>query len=124
MQKKTFFKIWKISAIIGFFGVIYWFSAEVPSPKRSLEEVIDVYKAKEFSGIVTKRYIDVKEHGYHKIILNDNGKEEVVILDWEKGGLFNLIEVGDTLNKESGKLNIHLKREGLDTIINMQFSAR
>lgn len=121
MGKNIFFRIWILSAFIGLIGVLYWFNTEVPKSKTKIEQVVNIYKSKSFSGLVTKRYIDKEQHGYHKVILINEGKENVVIMDWEKGGLFNFIQVGDTLNKSSGSLNVHLKREKLDTVIKMRF---
>ena len=124
MTKEQFYKIWGISAIIGVIGVSIWFYTEVPSPKIDPKEIIDLYREESYSGKVLDRYIDTDQHNYHKIILEENNNERIILMDWEIGGLFNFVQKGDTLHKESGSLDVNLKRKDLDTIITMKFYSK
>lgn len=55
------------------------------------------------------------------MFVENNGKTNVYILDWEIGGFYDLIQIGDSIFKKSGSLDVNLRRKGIDTIVKMEF---
>lgn len=120
---KNLYKFWLFSIFIGIVGISFWFYYKVPSPKIDSKYVVKSYRDKSFSGIVKNKYIDENDHKWKKIILNNKitGKDDVVLMNWETGGVFDYVQIGDTLCKKEGSLHILLKRKNLDTLIEMKF---
>jgi hypothetical protein len=122
MKRKQFYKIWGIFCLVGIIGVSVWFYHKVPAHSYyNSDEIKDSYLKESYNGEVIDKYIDEDQHNYHKIILNEEGNQRTILMDWEKGGLFNIVQVGDTLQKKSDKLEVRLKRKNIDTIIKMLF---
>lgn len=84
--------------------------------------VAHAYYNDNFSGKVSKKYIDWDNHGYKKIVLVNQNETREVRLDYEWMGLFKFIEVGDSVSKEKNNLDMRLRRKELDTMIRLNFS--
>lgn len=84
----------------------------------------EYYRNDVYSGVVIKKFIDRQKHDYRTIIIEQENKEHTVIFSFVMGGLYEFIEVGDTLSKKSGTLDLRLKRKDLDTLIKMQIFDR
>lgn len=85
----------------------------------------EYYRNDVYSGVVIKKFIDRQKHDYRTIIIEqDDNKEHVVIFSFVMEGLYEFIEVGDSLHKKSGTLDLRLKRKDLDTLITMKIFDR
>jgi hypothetical protein len=84
----------------------------------------DFFLNVEFNGTVTQKYIDRNQHNYETVILENETLKQTILFDFVMGGLYEFIEVGDTLSKKSGSLDLRLKRRDLDTLIIMQIYDR
>jgi len=91
-----------------------WFS---PSIEESRKEIIHIYKQKEFKGVVKIKYIDSMEHLYKKIVINQKGIDSIEIFNSWVDNIFNLIQLGDIVEKRKGDLFVKVKRGQLDTLI-------
>lgn len=80
------------------------------------------YFNKDFDGVVTKKFIDWDNHGFRKIVLVNQTETREVRLDYEWQGLFEFIQVGDSISKEQHNLDMRLRRKGADTMIRLNFS--
>lgn len=111
-------RFWFAAVIIGIIIVFNWFYKNDKYFLIDQSDIINDYKVEQFNGIVINKFIDIENHSFHKIILNENGKERTILFDNEmEGGLFDYTKKGDTLIKDSGTLKVNLKRKNLDTII-------
>jgi len=102
--------------------VIYLFSSkiiEITSIKES-----DYLRAEEYSGIVVEKFINTKQHNYKTVIIEQNGESYTILFDFEMGGFYEFIEVGDSISKRKGTLDVQLIRKDLDTIVTMQIYNR
>jgi len=84
----------------------------------------DYYVKDEYSGDVINKFIDKKQHDYRTVVIKQENNEHTIIFSFVMGGLYEFIEVGDTLSKKSGTLDLRLKRKDLDTLITMQIYDR
>ena len=87
----------------------------------TLEKAILNYYRSSFSGVIVKKFIDEKNHGYRKIVLSNGKVEEVIYLDFEQDALFNSFQINDTLIKLANQSQILLKRNGSETTIKFNF---
>jgi hypothetical protein len=78
----------------------------------------------EFNGAITQKYKDRKQHNYETLIIENDTFQQTILFDFVMGGLYEFLEVGDTLSKKSGTLDLRLKRKDLDTLITMQIYDR
>lgn len=111
-----------IYLVIALAILCYLVSNLIKSSEGHSEAVVEAYRARNFSGLIVDKYIDRKQHSYEKIVINENNQERVIIFNPEKGGLFNFLEVGDSIIKTEGNLKVLVIREDTDTIINMRFT--
>lgn len=103
-----------------------WFINTRHPKNKDFFEVNTSYKNERYSGRTLKKFVDENQHYYHKVVLNSNGYNDlsdVIYLD-SQIDLFNFIEVGDSLIKKSGEMQVRIIRESenLDTIYQMQFN--
>ncbi len=84
----------------------------------------EYYRNDIYTGVVIKKFINREQHNHRTLIIKQKDKEHVVLFNFVMGGLYEFIEVGDTLSKKSGTLDLRLKRKDLDTLITMQIFDR
>ena len=101
--------------------IVFWGIKNIPSQSDLCKQGVELYKAKNFKGIVNKKYIDQENHSKKTIIVKENENEKTVILNADIGGVYEYITIGDTLTKNKGELFVSVKRNGLDTIVNFKF---
>jgi|SRR5690606_9468421 len=87
----------------------------VPNKKAS-----EYYSEDQYYGIVMDKFIDREQHNYKTIIIRNENYERSVLFDFEIGGLYEFIEIGDSISKNVNSLDFQLVREGLDTIMPMK----
>jgi len=82
------------------------------------------YKDLSFSGVVTKKYVDYKQHEYPFIELRTSvDSTQLISLSNDNSGLFELIQVNDSLTKSSGELKVHVYRCSSDSTIFLQIKC-
>ena len=111
-----------ILALIGIPIILIFLRVVQKDSSISYEEFINRYRTEEYSGLVIAKYIDRDEHNYQKVILKHEYGERILLFNHETGGLFNYIEVGDSLVKKNGTLDVNILRENFDTTITMRFT--
>lgn len=84
----------------------------------------EYYRNDIYSGVVIKKFINREQHNHRTLIIKQKDIEHVVLFNFVMEGLYEFIEVGDSLSKKSGSLDLRLKRKDLDTIITMQIFDR
>lgn len=74
-----------------------------------------------FEGKVLKKYLDKKEHLNPVLITNDQPYKLIIQIDISR--FYEFVEVGDSLKKEKGSLDIRLIRTGLDTVFTIDYGC-
>lgn len=72
-------------------------------------------------GKVLKKFLDKKEHLYPVLIIN--GQPHRLIIQIDNSKFYNFVEVGDSLKKEKGNLDIRVIRAGLDTVFTINYGC-
>lgn len=85
------------------------------------EDVAHSFRNKEYSGLVVQKYVDYDEHAFQKVIVKHEYGERTILFNQETGGVFNFIEVNDSIIKELDTLAVRIIRNNLDTLIIMKF---
>jgi len=110
------------SIVFGFIIIVMWLLSESSKFEVTSSDAKRIFKDVVYDGFLTNKFVDKKQHNYKKIILKDfNGRESTHILDLESGGLYDYLEIGDTIYKKRGELFLKLKRKKNDTIIHLKF---
>ncbi|MBK6284586.1 MAG: hypothetical protein IPF54_19895 [Draconibacterium sp.] len=66
-----------------------------------------------YNGVVTKKFINSEEHNYKTVLLN-NGQE--LWMNWDLSGLYEFIEINDSIMKNSGSYAVKVYRDSLEYI--------
>lgn len=83
------------------------------APYRACRDREEYMKDKEICGIVTKKFRDKEDHIYPKLIIKEsNNKELKLNLVIDKSGLFDFIQVNDSIVKEKESLYLIVFRKG------------
>ena len=123
MKMKLFIKIWLIACILGAIIVFTWFNSIKLSPKEEINRAVNAYRIEEYSGVIINKFVDRDEHNFKKVILNENNLERVILLDIEQGGLFEFLNIGDSIIKTKDNLKVRVIRNDIDTTIEMKFAS-
>ncbi len=114
MSKKHLFIIAQVVFVILFFAL--WFLA--PSGNCEAENSL---KKEKFNGNVVKKYIDREQHLYPTLKLANYNR--IVVVDYDKSGFYPFVQIGDSLIKEKGSLDIRLIRNELDTVFTIDYGC-
>jgi len=85
------------------------------------EHVVEDYYSVEYKGKVVNVYIDKSQHNFKKVDILEVDQVKTIRWDYEKPDVFNFITIGDSLIKKRNSLYFNLKRQELDTIIELKF---
>lgn len=89
---------------------------------HTLTERIRKIKA---SGIVMNKYLDKKSHMHETIIINSNRKSDFMVkIPNELSGLYEFVEVGDSLFKEEESLEGFVKRDSVIKKFEIDFGCK
>lgn len=64
-----------------------------------------------YHGFVAKKIINKEEHNYKTVILS-NGQE--LWMNWDLSGLYDFIEVNDSIVKNRGSYEVHVYRNSVE----------
>ena len=110
-----------IYVVITVIALSIWLG-DIPNSAEQHNNFIESYRIESYSGIIKRKYVDKKQHGYKTIVIDENYIERSILLDYEKGGLYNYLQVGDSVIKKENSLKINVLRDNIDTIIKMKFT--
>lgn len=103
----TFRKIWGLLYVVGITGVIIFFVSQPSDNKICIQQ----YKKEgsiSYKGRVIARYLDKANH--NSKIIEVSSKNNKVNLDWDLSGLYDFIEVNDSIVKDRGSYEVHVYR--------------
>ena len=99
-----------------------WVEENKPNQNELCKQGVLLYKNYNLQGVVLNKFINKENHNDKTVIVKEKyGLENILILDADIGGVFNYIEVGDSLVKKDGDLFLLINRNGRDTIIDFKF---
>lgn len=75
----------------------------------------------DFKGIISAKYIDKSDHNRPKIEIKSSTKTIVYDLENEKSGLFEYVNKGDSIEKLSNSVSVHIFSLSKDTILKLDF---
>ncbi len=81
-------------------------------------------RAARFCGIVDEKYLDKKSHMDETIIVNNKKSEIMMIIPNELSGLYEFIEVGDSIFKEKESMECYIKRESITKRFEIDFGCK
>ena len=99
------FIILNILFCIGFF--IYHYESTDSFFRKKFNKDI----AKNLKGIVIKKFIDKEEHLLETCIIKSENEYERFIFDLDKSGVFDYVQVGDSIYKPKGDSTIVIIRD-------------
>lgn len=81
------------------------------------------YNELSFNGIISKKYINRKQHNYPILeIVRTDKKNQEINLSTDKSGLFEYVQVKDSIIKVPGSLDVHVFRNAKDTIFILKWA--
>lgn len=120
MQTKIYYLFWLALALIAIIFLIKYIDKNALYWARMHD---DAFRQKEFNGIILDKYIDPNEHQNKTIILMQDNIERTIIFNLEKSGIYGFFEIGDSIIKDAGTLQIRVIRHDLDSVLEMEFSG-
>lgn len=112
MIKKILLKAWIILCIIGLVIVFFWLKDKIPLPENITKLAINAYYNETYSAIIVDKFIDKDQHNSKKIILKGDRENRTILFDIETSGVYYSLQVGDSIVKHSGSLEIMIYKEG------------
>ena len=118
---KALTKMYFALTIIGLVVVYFWSKNFTPTDEEQYHSAINAYKTDKYSGVISNIYIDEEQNNFEKVIVNDGENEKVVLFNVETSGIFDFLDIGDSVRKAEGNLYLRVIRGDLDTILRMEF---
>jgi hypothetical protein len=118
----TFKQIWKRWTLISFILVIIFLvyqTMNLPSCEVYYEQEKEIH----YNGIITKKFIDEKEHNYPIIKIDEGEKIIVYNLSSDISGLFDFLKEGDRVIKRQGTNNIVVQRDGKEASFTLDYGC-
>lgn len=112
-MKKNFIYIIQIIFIVLF--IFVWFYG--PTANCSNE---NHFRKQFIEGRVVNKFLNEKEHLYPTLNMTGTLRNYSFL---DKSRFYNFVEIGDSLIKEKGSLDIRLIRSNLDTIITIDYGC-
>ena len=110
-MKRNWIKSIYIGLII--IGGILFFTYTIEKQSSKLPQLFKGQVEKEYIGIVSKKYIDQKNHNNKTLILDRSGVIMKTFWNADKSGFFEYVNESDSIVKNSGSEIINVYREGL-----------
>lgn len=83
-----------------------------PSDKEIALSEFEKMKFQQYTGVVREKYREKNNHNFPLIIINNQYGNQKIYLTWDRSGLFEYIEKGDSIFKKYGKHEVEIKRQG------------
>jgi hypothetical protein len=122
-RKKIVQNIIGVILILVFFFIINnervqkWFGNNACTSIKDSVSVLDL------EGLVLTKYLDVKSHMHETISIENNGVNLKIIIPNEYSGLYQFIQVGDSIFKEKNSLFCNVKRTGNTKVFFIDFKC-
>lgn len=92
--------------------IIFVVNRNLPTPNEINKTAFESIKLTKFEGLVIDKFMDKKNHNHATLKLRNSFGEQNIILTRDKSKIFDFIQVGDSVSKEYGDLNVYIERGG------------
>lgn len=92
--------------------IIFLVNRNLPTPKEVNKMAFESIKLTKFEGLVIDKFMDKRNHNHATLKLRNSFGEQNIILTRDKSDIFDFVQVGDSVSKEYGDLNVLIKRGG------------
>lgn len=92
--------------------IIFMVNRNLPTPDEINKMAFDSIKLTKFEGLVVDKFMDKKNHNHATLKLRNSLGEQNIILTRDKSKIFNFVQVGDSISKEYGDINVFIRRDG------------
>jgi hypothetical protein len=106
-------KIWSVFYIVGITGIIIFFLSQ-PSDNEICVQQYSKEKTVFYNDIVSAKYLDQLNH--NSKIIEFKNKKRKINMDWDLSGLYEFIELNDSIVKDSGSYAVKVYRDSLEYI--------
>jgi len=110
VKKINIMKTTKWYVYLSFLLMIIFFMYHFKSPNKIRSTKFKDDISKEFNSIVINKYIDKENHGYNTCLFKNKDNTIKFIFGFDRSGLFEYIEIGDSIIKPSGDSLVIVKR--------------
>ncbi|MDD2636179.1 MAG: hypothetical protein PHW82_11870 [Bacteroidales bacterium] len=107
-QKKYYFLFFVITFIVIYLGII---GITKNAPYRACENKKTIVNDKEYKGLVINKYLDEKNHMNETVIIKDSNAEILVLLNGDTSGLYDSINLNDSIYKKKESMEVLLVRD-------------
>ena len=114
----------KIIVLVSFLIVSVWLLNKINN-HGSCNDAEEMEQKNYYNGVVIKKYIDKNNHNYK--IVEIKGLDRQVhkeLMDWDKSGLFEYIEKGDSIVKELNTLKVSVFRDKVEFFFLIDYKCR
>jgi len=99
---------WYIALSVLFVVAFFIYNHESPSTVRNKKFQQDILVS--LNGLLIDKYIDFENHEYKTCMIKQNIGTLTVLLNFDQSGLFNYLQVGDSVFKIRGDSLVIVKR--------------
>ncbi len=94
-----------------------------PSKEDEINYSYENAKTVRFNGIVSEKYIDTHDHGLPIIVvLNNAGVKYTAEFLSDRSGVYDYINVGDSVWKYINSIDVHVKRDGKVKVFTLDYN--
>lgn len=109
---KRYLKYILLANVVLLAVIIFLVNRNLPTPKEVNKMAFESIKLTKFEGLVIDKFMDKKNHNHATLRLKNSFGEQNIILTRDKGEIFDFVQVGDSISKEYGALDVLIKRGG------------
>ena len=91
-------------------AIIFLVNRNLPTSKEINQTAFESIKLTKFEGLVIDKFMDKRNHNHATLRLKNSFGEQNIILTRDKSEIFEFVQVGDSVSKEYGDLNVRIKR--------------
>jgi len=94
-----------------------------PKTKDICYQIKTYFSSISCNGMISEKYIDKQNHSDNTIIVVENDIEKTFFLDFEIGGMYDFLEIGDSIVKNKQQLSIRIIRGSMDTVLTFKYNC-
>lgn len=118
------FKYILLVNIVSLAVIIFVVNRNLPTPNEINKIAFESIKLTKFEGLVIDKFMDKKNHNHATLKLRNSFGEQNIILTRDKSEIFDFVQLGDSVSKEYGDLNVLIKRRCELYVIKLDYKIK
>jgi hypothetical protein len=111
----------KLVGYLIFFAVVFLIIKY--SNRYGNNQTAKFYNELSFSGVISKKYINKKQHNYPILeVMKSDNKIQEINLSTDNSGLFEYVQKKDSVVKMRGSLDVHVFKNSIDKVFTLTWS--